>query len=123
MPLRYVDFEVQASDEGAVSFSRTFHLPISVSIRRVFVETRGDCRERLHHITSNVDGTVAATLDVVDCQEAQVDASVQLRRGSHEVALTADGFDAGETVRGRVGVSYRFLLLQTSDPVRSPQGA
>ena len=116
MPTRYVDFEVQASDDGTVSLSRTFHLPISVGIRRVFVETRGDCRERTHHITSNIDGAVAASFDVVDCQEGQVDASLQLRRGSHEVALTADGFDASETVRGRVGVSYRFQLLHTSAP-------
>jgi hypothetical protein len=116
MPTQYLDFEVQASADGAVSMSRSFHLPISVGIRRVFVETKSECRERTHHITSSIDGTVAATMDVVDCQEAQAEASVQLRRGSHEVALTADGFDPGETVRGRVGVSYRFLLLQTSAP-------
>ena len=116
MPTRYFDFEVHASDAGAVSLSRAFDLPISVSIRRVFVETRGDCRERTHHITSNIDGNVAATMDVVDCQEGQVEAGVQLRRGSHEVAFTADGFDAGETVRGRVGISYRILFLQTSAP-------
>ena len=119
MPTRYVDFDVQASDEGTVSLSRAFHLPISVSIRRVFVETRGDCRERTHHITSNIDGAVAATMDVVDCQEGQVDASVQLRRGPHEVALTADGFDAGETVRGRVGISYRIQLLPTAAPTET----
>lgn len=111
MPTRYSDFEMTASDAGIISFTDNVSLPISVKITEVFFETLGNCMNRGHQSTINVDGTELLAFATIDCQLFSQEVSIKLSRGAHTVQVLQDGYDPDEVVKGKVGINYQISLF------------
>lgn len=111
MPSRSSDFEMTANDAGVISFTENVPLPISVKITDVVFETVANCMGRSHQSSIHVDGKELLAFTAVDCEVFSKEVSIKVSRGEHSIQVMQDGYDPGEVVKGKVGISFQISLF------------
>src|SRR5919206_3188854 len=105
------DFSEKADEFGRISFHDNIDLPASIKITKVSVKTRTGCKDRRHRAKLNIDND-AVIIDepVVDCTDYSKDLSKRLRRGTHRIDFSVDGFDPQEQVDGTAIIEYNIAF-------------